>query len=61
MVSPASDEQVTTCAAWSMALTRPMMNRLPMLRSRSCRKGATICSGKTDAPTTSGSIGLKVR
>jgi hypothetical protein len=40
-----------------MAVTRPMTNRA---RFTICLIGATTCSGNTDAPTASGSIGWNV-
>jgi hypothetical protein len=57
VVSPASVVAVTVLRIGSMALTRPMTNRV---RRIICRIGATTCSGKIDAPTASGSIGLNV-
>jgi hypothetical protein len=39
-----------SCVSESIALTRPMMNRV---RASICRMGATTCSGKIDAPSAS--------
>ena len=54
---PASVPAVTVRRLKSTALTRPITKRLP---SSIWRIGATTCSGNTDAPTTSASIGLNV-
>jgi class 3 adenylate cyclase len=53
----ATPEAVSVRRVVSTALTRPMMKR-PLFSI--CRMGATTCSGKIDAPSVSGSIGLKV-
>ena len=57
MISPASVVAVSVLRAGSTALTRPMTKRV---RASICRIGATTCSGKIDAPSASGSIGLNV-
>ena len=58
--APPSVLALTTRRSRSSPVTRPMMNRLPRDVSSIWRIGATTCSGNTDAPTTSASIGLRL-
>ena len=57
VISPARVAAVKVLRIGSIALTRPMTKRV---RRSICRMGATTCSGKIEAPTASGSIGLNV-
>ena len=58
--SPASEWQCTVRCAASTRVTVPMMKRQPPAVRSISRTGTTTCSGKTEAPTASGSMGLKV-